>query len=211
MILTAVLLISVCVTKPVQYREVSNDPSLVYYDEYIDSNVAGPDQDLECQVRLLAYEYALNTQEFRGTQPDTFNALQIDHYCDQETYTKLAKTIDKKYYYRSNTPIIDDSATFTVYVDPIHGNDNNNGNISSPLKTLPKALITTRSQKSNALTKQIVLREGISYITETINLSPNTFDNNLLIRGYPNENAWLSGGIFLNTKELLWKRYNDGN
>ena len=169
-----------------------------------------PDQDLECQVRLLAYEYALQIQEFRGTQPDTFNALEIDTYCDQEIYNNLAKIIGEKYYYRSNDPIIDNDTVFTVYVDPINGNDeSNNGSISSPYKTLKYALQMTRSQQSNSLNKQIILRKGISYITDTINLSPITFDNNLLIRGYPGEEAWISGGIFLDINKLKWSQYGN--
>lgn len=191
------------------YKIVPDNPWLVYYDDYI--HESNPDQELECQVRLLAYQYALQIQEFRGTQTDTFNALQIDQYCDQDTYNNIAKTVGDKYHYRSNDPIIEDETIFTVYVDPINGNDANNGTISSPYKTLKYALTMTREQKSNTLNKQIILRKGISFIENTINLSPTTFDNNLLIRGYPGEEAWISGGIFLDTKKLKWTRYQTKN
>eukprot|EP01084_Bolivina_argentea_P276102 471023_1 len=192
------------------YKEVTGDPSIVYYDVY--PNQGNPDKDLECQIRQLAYEYALQIQDFRGTQPDTFNALDIDKYCNQQLYNTLAKNIGKKYHYRSNNPIINDDTVFTVFVDPINGNDKqNNGSITSPFKTLPKALSVTRSLQSNKQYKQIILRQGISYITDTIHLSPITFDNNLLIRGYPSEEAWISGGIFLDIKQLKWTKYNSGN
>ena len=197
-------------THNTKYKEVPGHPSLVYYQDYI--NVGNPDKDLECQVRLLAYEYALQIQEFRGTQPDTFNALEIDTYCNQEIYNNLAKTIGEKYHYRSNDPIIDNDTVFTIYVDPVNGNDkSNNGSISSPYKTIKYALQITRSKQSNSLNKQIILRKGISYITDTITLSPTTYDNNLLIRGYPGEEAWISGGIFLDIKKLKWTRYGNNS
>ena len=179
-----------------------------------------PDPELECEVRLLAYEYALMIQEFRGVQQTTFDALDIDSNCDQPIYNKWKSKIQSKIhsqpkhskYYHSNKPIVNDNTTFNVYVDPKNGNDiSNNGSINSPYKTLSKALNSTRSLKSNALIKQIILREGISYLSHTIKLSPITFDNNLLIRGYPNENAWISGGIPLNVDQLQWTRYNKTN
>ena len=194
-----------------KYKEDPDDPSLVYYEDF--HNEGNPDKDLECQVRTLAYQYALQIQPFRGTQPDTFNALQINEYCDQDTYNNLAKTIGEKYHYRSNAPIIDNDTIFTVYVDPINGNDkSNNGTIISPYKTLEYALKQTRLQtKSNSIFKQIILRKGISFINDTINLSPSTYDNNLLIRGYPGEEAWISGGILLDTNKLEWSRYETKN
>ena len=163
--------------------------------------------DLECQVRKLAFQYAQQIQSFRD-QNDTYTALNIDGYCANIPGYKD----DIKFEYNKGTSnIIDGDSIYTVYVDPINGNDNNNGSINSPFLTLYKAVDYLRSFKSNDISKQIIIREGILYMNNNIKFSPNTYDNNLLIRSYPNEKVTISGGVLLKVNELKWNRYDDGN
>eukprot|EP01083_Nonionella_stella_P190494 705505_1 len=189
--------------------------------EYIlNRNDPTPDNDLECNVRLMAYEYALSIQSYRGaTQPLTYQALQIDTYCNSTNvnsrtnpkYVRYRNALMKhKIRQHSVNKIIDDATVYTVYVDPNHGNDDvNNGSIHSPFLSLQRALQSTRSFKSNPRNKQIVIRSGTLFLNETITLSPTTFDNNLQIIGYPTEDVWISGGARIN--DLKWTKYNDGN
>ena len=176
----------------------------------------GPDNEFECNVRLLAYEYALNIQSYRGsTQPLTYDALQINQYCNQtnnEKYYKYKSELkyginDKKIGWNDEYTGIND-INVTVYVDPINGNDNNNGSIDAPYVSLAKALNETRSYKDNDLLKVIYIREGTVYLMDTIVLSPLTYDNNLIIQGYPNENAEISGGILLPMNHMKWEVYD---
>eukprot|EP01084_Bolivina_argentea_P030682 56811_1 len=170
----------------------------------------GSDQELECKVRKLALQYAQKIQPFRD-QSATSDALNIAHYCNSyKKPTETTKQPNMKYIYRSNKEI--KASDYEIYVDPINGNDeNNNGNINSPFLTIYKALKSLRSYKSNEATKQIIIRTGTVYLNSTIHLTPQTFDNNLLIRSYPNENVTISGGILLKIDSVKWERYNDGN
>ena len=171
----------------------------------------GDDSELECKVRTLALQYANQIQPFRSQQA-TSDALNIDHYCQTKSTNNKKKPDPYAEIYRSNKPIImNANDEYTVYVDPINGNDGNNGDIKSPFESIYAGLNKVRSYKNNDASKQIIIRQGTVYMNETIRLSPSTFDNNLLIRSYPNENVTISGGILLNVTQLNWKRYNDGN
>ena len=189
--------------------------------EYLDPS---PDKELECNVRLLAYSYALSIQSYRdNTQPLTYDALQIDQYCNstikhQKQYIKYKNDIlNSKNNNNHRLNIVDDRTInqdiYTVYVDPINGNDdmNNNGSISSPFLTIYRALESTRSLSSNTINKQIILRKGTFYLNSTIILSPQTFDNNLLIQSYPNEQVWISGGVHVNINDFQWTKYQNKN
>ena len=190
--------------------------------EYESSPEPLPDKELECSVRLLAYQYALDIQPHRGpSQPATYDALFIDQYCNgtdnKRNIDQLAKyKADLIKYDRFNTDqrtLVDDVSTYSVYVDPNSGNDANDGSLQSPFGSLQRALESTRSQSSNELNKQIIIRKGILFLNETITLSPSTFDSNLMITSYPQEEVWISGGIRIvdGIENLKWERYDDGN
>eukprot|EP01084_Bolivina_argentea_P033983 62863_1 len=146
----------------------------------------GTVQELECKVRTVALQYANQIQSFRD-QSATSDALNIAHYCN--TKNKYTNPQIRSYVYRSNKPIT--ASEYMIYVDPINGNDNNNGNENSPFKTIEKALNTLRSYKSNESIKQIIIRKGTVYLSSTINLSPSTYDNNLLIDTVTND-KWIN-------------------
>ncbi len=177
----------------------------------LDPKPIGDDTELECQIRTLALQYANQIQPFRS-QSATSDALNIDHYCQTGKSSKHQQNPEEhNNMYRSNKPILNADSEYTVYIDPINGNDGNNGDIKSPFQSIYAGLNTLRSYKDNAASKQIIIRSGTVYMNETITLSPSTFDNNLLMRAYPNENVTISGGILLNITQLNWKRYDDGN
>ena len=154
----------------------------------LDPKPIGDDTELECQMRTLALQYANQIQPFRS-QSATSDALNIDHYCQTTKNNKNNKPKHEEYtnMYRSNKPIVNADSQYTVYVDPINGNDGNNGTIKSPFQSIYAGLNQLRSYKNNAASKQIIIRSGTIYMNETIRLSPKTFDSNLLIRSYPNE------------------------
>eukprot|EP01084_Bolivina_argentea_P030684 56815_1 len=58
------------------------------------------DAELECKVRQLAYKYAQQIQPFRGTQKDTYDALNIDHYCQTNSNSKKNENKDHTHIYR---------------------------------------------------------------------------------------------------------------
>merc|ERR1719474_2566897 len=188
--------------------------------EYIPTSGPQPDDDLECSIRLLAYQYALDIQPHRGpTQPLTYDALQIDHYCNGSTqnsdqYTRYRSDLKTQSEFNPDQrTLVDDDSVFTVYVDPVHGDDSNDGSSRSPFGSIQRALESTRSKSSNELNKQIIIREGILFLNETITLSPNTFDNNLVITSYPQEEVWISGGVRIgdDIDSLRWERHEDGH
>eukprot|EP01084_Bolivina_argentea_P212574 361296_1 len=200
-----------CVAKERTFEPIPNSSYVIHQRPQYNDN---PNEELECEVRLLAYEFALTIQPYRGTQPLTFEELQIDKYCDNTTnpkYDQYKKSLTailpptSKRHFIVNT----DTNIITVYVDPLHGNDAYNGTISNPFRSLQRALQSTRSLQSNAINKQIIIRKGSIYLNQTIHLSPHTYDNNLLITSFPNEQVWISGGVLLNN--LKWTRYNDTN
>ena len=168
------------------------------------NSVNAPDNDLECKMRTLALEFAHKIQPFRS-QKKTADALDLERYCTDY------KNNETDFIYHINSDVIDNDSVFTVYVDPINGNDEHNGNINHPLQSLTAALDLCRAQISNTLNKQIVIREGTIFLSSPITLSPITFDANLKIRSYPHENVTISGGVLLNGTTTEWKRYNDGN
>ena len=170
----------------------------------------GPDDDLECKMRTLAYQFGQNIQSFRGAQQKTYDALNLDHYCGSSATSNTPRPPADSVYH-VNAALVDDASVYTVYVDPIHGDDANAGTIALPFGSLDQGLRSTRAQHSNELVKQIVVRQGTLFLTQRIVLSPATFDSNLRIRAYPAENETLSGGVLLNSTQLAWQRYDDGN
>ena len=169
---------------------------------YEDENL----NDLECSIRLLAYEYALGIQSYRGIQPMTYDALNIDQYCDMNKKDLKNKVglIREKYEIKKNEKKKKKKKVgekgenvYKVYVSSTNGNDNNNnGTENFPFKTIYRALEATRSLKSNTINKQIILESNqINYLNSTIILSPQTFDNNLHFIGQTN--STISGGVLL--------------
>jgi len=87
-------------------------------------------------------------------------------------------------------------------------NDDQDGSRNRPWRSVHQALRYTRSLKEpkdhqqleqqgdDAHTITLLLRHGVHYLQGTA-LQLSELDNNLIIRGFPGEDAWISGGLSL--------------
>ena len=89
-----------------------------------------------------------------------------------------------------------------VFVDAGLGSDSNPGTLASPKRTIPGALVVTRSRGSPSPT--IILRGGTYYINATIDLTP--ADSGLTITAYSGETPVISGGLPVAVS--AWSPYN---
>ena len=94
----------------------------------------------------------------------------------------------------------------------LSGNDQNIGNIDSPLKTLEEAKSRVREINENMTSDIIIyLREGVYSLDSTFtltNLDSGSNGYNVIYKSYNNENAVISGGKRLNgweKKDNLWQ------
>eukprot|EP01060_Flectonema_neradi_P033223 TRINITY_DN550_c0_g1_i1.p1 TRINITY_DN550_c0_g1~~TRINITY_DN550_c0_g1_i1.p1 ORF type:complete len:848 (+),score=215.29 TRINITY_DN550_c0_g1_i1:43-2586(+) len=142
----------------------------------------------ECHFRLLSYQTSLKRLPALAPNVDVFDALDLMTMCQVTRPTP--KTVPWPSF---STP----SAAF--YVDYEKGSDSNDGSQSRPFKTVGKAVTASRSSS----TKTILLRKGIHFLPDTINLSQE--DSGLTIQNYNGEEAWMSGGVELQTN---WQEYN---
>lgn len=91
------------------------------------------------------------------------------------------------------------------YVSPT-GKDANPGTLAQPLATVGKAL--EKVQTAPQQTVQIILRKGVYYLPETVQISPQTVGNKTLtISAYQNEKVSWSGGRRL---KLQWTKTGNG-
>jgi len=92
-----------------------------------------------------------------------------------------------------------------LFVAP-SGNDNNNGSLTRPFKSLEKALAASKTLKAKDISIQ--LRSGTHYLDRTIRIYPNDIKAaSLTIENYPNEKVTISAGRKL---KLKWLPYRDG-
>lgn len=151
----------------------------------------------ECEIRLLAYEFALRELPNRAPtrMVEVFDALELHDMCQ----------LDRPVPVPLPPPSFPEPTMKAVfYVDPNKGNDKAKGTKAAPFKTVHTALAATRAAKidtstaDKAITKAIVLRKGVHFLTESVNLTAGQ-DDGLLITNYAGEEAWLSGGMVLKT------------
>ena len=90
-----------------------------------------------------------------------------------------------------------------LYVDPRSGSDSNGGTLTDPLKTIAAAVAATRKW-SKTIPKNVLLRAGNHWLTETLVLTP--ADSGLRIAGYGHEEAIVSGGVPLTGLE--WQSHD---
>ena len=82
------------------------------------------------------------------------------------------------------------------YADSVNGKDSNPGTLAAPFETIGAALAATR--KATSLGNSIVLRKGVYYGEDALNLT--AADSDLTIQNYNGEQAWLSGAKKLKTQ-----------
>ena len=158
------------------------------------------DPSLDCELRILAWDYAKKLLPQYGTFQAVYDALQL-HNCSVDLNSGKVYTF-QGYHYHSTY----NERDIEIFVDVENGDDDNTGDISHPLKTIEAAIRLNRAKKSDSpftIYSTIYLREGTYYLTETVKLTE--IDSGLTLTGYRNERAIISGGKLY---KFNWKPYN---
>ncbi len=153
-----------------------------------------------CAAKTMAFDYAtklLTTVDVADTATklrQVSDALQLETACKKQNLRtpehEPVSTIE-----RSNAHITQPSERFIVYVDPIGGADHQLGSLERPVRTIEAGLGRLRSLRigvSNMTKSELILRAGVHYVTDTIELT--AADSYIAIRGHEGESAVLSGG-----------------
>lgn len=146
------------------------------------------DVNVDCHIKRAAYDFAKTIQPERGNHRAVFDALQLQQ-CDMERPEE-----DKPL----PIPEIKDPG-FTVFVSVSDGDDNNDGSIEHPVKTIERAVAMTRGIEGR---KTVYIREGTYYLSKPLLLTK--VDDNLSISSYKNEKVVLSGA---KEAKVEWKPY----
>ena len=140
--------------------------------------------DVDCGIRKLAFEYARKQQPNLTTTSlgNVFDSLELESRCNSTR--PVGRAFDS--FPQPSPP--------GLFVDYQHGADGNNGTKKYPLKTIARALELV----SESAMRAIVLRAGIHFLSNTLQLSP--AHSGLVMTAYCPGNAlcekvWLSGGV----------------
>lgn len=144
----------------------------------------------DCKMRQLAMDYASKIQPWLYETKlqeiaDALNGAKEAQHCNVSI-----KAPFRSYSGAPSFPLPKATVT-TYYVDANKGSDSNPGSMSSPFKTISKAVMAVRSAGSSDGTV-IMLRAGTFYLTDTIMLDEQL--SGLTIQNYPGEEAIVSGG-----------------
>lgn len=150
---------------------------------------AGAAPSDECAFRKLTYEYALAQRSDRAPLLDVFDALELANKCQEARPAPRAHAWPK-----FETP-----TSPNLWFVAISGSDEGDGSLAHPFKTVSRALAASRAISAN---RTILLRQGVHYLSETISLGHG--DSGLTIQNYNGEEAWLSGGLPI---ETTWRRW----
>ena len=146
------------------------------------------DPKLDCDIKELAWDYAKKLLPWQGDFMSAYNALQLGA-CASSSRSLASKRYEPFPFSHSVSLSAD---ALTLYVDAIKGNDSNPGTLARPVKTVLQAVKLSRLQREAGQQGLVYLRAGTYYLSETISLGQE--DSDLVISGYPNEKATVSGG-----------------
>ena len=149
---------------------------------------------LDCELRNLAYQYAQKLLPQYGSFEAVHDALQLQKCNVSLSSGKLYER--RPFHYQSYK-----EDAVKIYVDAVNGNDENSGDITHPVQSIPKAIELFRSQVVRSPTT-IYLRKGTYYLEQTITLS--AADSGLTIAGYEDEVPVISGGRLY---KFSWEPY----
>ena len=149
------------------------------------------DVNVDCHIKMAAYDFAKKIQPERGEHRAVFDALQLQQ-CNMERPGE-----DKPL----EIPDIEDPG-FSVFVDVHQGDDQNSGSIRDPVKTIEKGIALTRGVEGK---KTVFLREGEYYLSKPLLLTK--VDDDLTISSYNNEKVVLSAAKKVTVD---WKPYRVG-
>eukprot|EP01084_Bolivina_argentea_P237334 398882_1 len=182
----------------------------------------------DCSVRFFAYNYGKFIQPSHGLNTHLFDALQLAA-CNIPINTP-------NIFPTSNNPHIDNYHTINhntdstnvdciFYINPISGDDSNDGSLNSPFYTIKRGIIATRKFRNKSKKKKrtiikcfLELMEGIFYLNDTILFTEK--DNYLTVRNYQQDNVVISGGIKLefdgdwkleDYQKPKWVKYSHSN
>lgn len=115
--------------------------------------------DFDCNMREFAYTFGKSLQPRQQEFVELFDALQL-----QSCNMSRPQSTHSKYRTKINTNT-ETAIGCQYYVDSAKGNDNNNGSISSPFKTIEHAISYSTSHRANNQQLCILyLREGVFYL-----------------------------------------------
>lgn len=140
----------------------------------------------ECEIRLLAYEYALRLRPGESPLLDVFDALELNEMCG------------------ATRPAPGPSPTPPSYPEPSGVTERFIvGKGKNEYETVAAALKASRASAKPGAEKIILVRGGVHYLDAPIALDKR--DSGLTVSNYPGEAAELSGGKPLTTR---WRPFN---
>ena len=144
----------------------------------------------DCKGRMLAYEFGLKLLPERAPQLESFDALQLEATCG------VARPAAPAAAFVPALALPGGAAVF--HVDAATGDDDaSNGSEVSPFRTVQRALVAARAA-ANGQKKAIVLKQGVHYISATIELG--AADSGTVISAAPGSapgSVVVSGGVLL--------------
>lgn len=154
----------------------------------------------DCAIRRLALDFAKQQLPYLSLLPAVFDGLELSSRCN-DTQLSGYRTVSQS----QNQILHNMQSSSVIYVDYNNGSDSNPGTLLSPVKTISKGLNLLRNiVLTKGASKSLVLRAGVHYLSETVQLQQ--IDSGLTIQGYmgDNELPWISGGLPL--VDLKWIR-----
>lgn len=178
------------------------------------------DTAIDCQIRLIAAQYAIYLQPDTARAPQAsanwskvvYDGLQMDSLCP----TTVSLT---GYHIQPIVTPKQQKCDWSVYVDGTNGNDTNPGTITQPLQTIQHALRLSRSRTAS-VSPCIIVRTGVYYLgfDDSKNSRPSqvgaidltSVDSNLTISAYKGEDVTFSAGRLLQPKWQLYTNTSAG-
>ncbi len=162
------------------------------------------DQNIDCAVKELAWEFAKNLQPQRGDFKAVYDALSLQN-CNTSLHQPPPKPVLKvQELFSTRDKVNPTRDTITLYVDVSQGSDSNSGSLDKPVKTLKQAVMLWRDQRTPENNGIIYVRAGVYYFQDTLKLG--SADSFLQISSYQNEVVVFSGGV---EYQLSWKTYRN--
>ena len=164
----------------------------------------GDKQSFDCKMRQLGLDFAHKIHPFLSRahfqeMADALNGAEEAQNCSVTVPSWYGHPQNLQNTFHDHFPPQEDSTTM-YYVDAVKGHDANSGNMNSPFKTITWAVEASRQ---SSLKSTIILRGGIFFLTETIALDAR--DKGLVIKSYPGEKVWISGGKVITPR---WEKYD---
>jgi hypothetical protein len=179
--------------------------------------------DLECGMRELALDFARELQPWRQADDPIFreihDALELTTMCGK---VPPPSSVSKQRVSEADKEALLESCekqeSLCIFVSAHSTTESGgDGSIEKPIGCLHKALHMSRSDRLNETkpgqmlkVTKIILREGIHSLNFKSLVLTGEVDGNLQILAYPNEDAWISGGIAL-PGSLKWDRWDKNN